>query len=270
MFSELQKAGLKSFYEARIWKPHRELQLYEQIRLKSIFEFLQPKAGEVFLDAGCGGCIYSRYVAKVSEVVAADISRRELENAKPDLIRIRSPVHFIVCDTEHLPLKDKSIDKALSIDTIEHVADPKLFLREVRRVSKPEARLLLFTACGKNRLTLEHILLHFLGASAFIERIRSKFGHLNIFTTEQLRDFLEPDFILVDVGYMHHWIGWLFKFLWDIRNINSVEDYGKLPEFQSDVLDSLSKVLWRVLEIEQRIFKKVGLGTEIRINAVKR
>ncbi len=270
MGSEPQKASLKSFYEARIWKPHRELQLYEQIRLRNVFEFLQPKAGDVFLDAGCGGCIYSRYVAKVSDVVAADISKRGLENAKLDLSRVSSRMHLIVCDNEYLPLRDKSVNKVLSIDTMEHVADPRLFLKELRRVSNSEAKLLLFAACGKNKMTLENLLTHFPTAGNFIERIRFKFGHLNVFTTEQLVGLLEPDFAVVRVGYMHHWIGWLFKFLWDIRNLDSVEDCGILPQFQDGVFGSLSKILWRVLAIEHRILKSVNLGTEVKISAVKK
>jgi len=270
MNSVSSKTNLKDFYESRIWKFHSGMELYEQIRLETLFEFLEPKPNEVFLDAGCGGCIYTRYVAKVSTVIATDISKRGLKSAKKELGESSMRIHFIVCDNESLPIKGESIDKTINIDTLEHIANVEAFLREAYRISKSNGKFSIFTACGRNRLTLEYILKPLPVLGHFIERIRSKFGHINIFTTQQLRELIEPDFTIVRILYMHHWLGWFLKFLWDIKNINLTEDCSKLPGFNKGILATLSQVLWRTLEIEYKVFKNVSLGTEININAFKR
>jgi ubiquinone/menaquinone biosynthesis C-methylase UbiE len=263
------KANLKDFYEGRIWKFHSGMELYEKIRLESLFEFLEPNPNEVFLDAGCGGGFYTRYLAKVTTVIAADISRRGLKSAKEELGET-SRIHFIVCDTEALPIKDGAIDKIINIDTLEHIANVEAFLREASRVTKSKGKISLFTACGRNRLTLEYILKPLPVLGQFIEKIRAKFGHINIFTTQQLHELMEPNFTVVKIRYMHHWLGWLFKFLWDIKNINLTEDCSKLPELNKGVIATLSQVLWQTLEIEYNIFKKTSSGTEINVNACKR
>lgn len=43
----------------------------------------------------------------------------------------------------HLPFKEREFDRILSLETLEHVAQPVLFLRELYRVSAPEAILVL-------------------------------------------------------------------------------------------------------------------------------
>lgn len=43
----------------------------------------------------------------------------------------------------NLPFEDKSFDRILSLETLEHVADPMAFLNELHRISKPEALLVL-------------------------------------------------------------------------------------------------------------------------------
>lgn len=193
-----------------------------------------------------------------------------MRSAKEELEEISSRVHFIVCDNEALPLKDEAVDKVINIDTLEHIAKPEAFLREAGRVSKPNGKISIFTACGRNRLTLEYILKPLPVLGRFIEGIRAKFGHINIFTTQELRELMEPDFTIVKIRYMHHWLGWLVKFLWDIKNINLTEDCSKLPEMNKGVLATLSQVLWQTLEIEYKVFQNVSSGTEININACKR
>jgi len=69
MSSVSSKTNLKDFYEGRIWKFHSGMELYERIRLETLFKFLEPKPNEVFLDAGCGGGFYTRYIAEVAIVL---------------------------------------------------------------------------------------------------------------------------------------------------------------------------------------------------------
>lgn len=261
---------LKDFYETRIWKFHYGMELYERIRLQNLFEILTPKPTDIFLDAGCGGCIYTKQIADISTVVAADISRRGLKIAKEELTGFSARIHFVVCDNESLPLSDESVDKIVTIDTLEHMRDVKAFFEEAKRLLKPKGKISIFTACGKNKFTLEHILKPFPVLGRLIEAVRSKFGHINIFTTQYLRDLVEPDFEIMRIRYMHHWFGWLFKFLWDIRNIDSTKDCSKLPKFKNEISATFSQVIWQALKIEYKIFKKFGSGSEIMLHATKK
>jgi SAM-dependent methyltransferase len=47
----------------------------------------------------------------------------------------------IVCDIHRLPFKDNSIDAVMSVAVLEHVREPALVLKEVKRVLKPGGRI---------------------------------------------------------------------------------------------------------------------------------
>jgi len=47
----------------------------------------------------------------------------------------------IVCDIHHLPFKDNSVDAVMSLAVLEHVQEPAVVLKEVRRVLKPGGRV---------------------------------------------------------------------------------------------------------------------------------
>jgi SAM-dependent methyltransferase len=66
---------------------------------------------------------------EVAAVVGADIDPIVLENADCDTA--------VVIHAGHVPLPDQSFDVVLSDFVLEHVTEPALFLREVRRLLKP-------------------------------------------------------------------------------------------------------------------------------------
>jgi SAM-dependent methyltransferase len=47
----------------------------------------------------------------------------------------------IVCDIHYLPFKDNSIDAVMSVAVMEHVREPAVVLKELRRVLKPGGRV---------------------------------------------------------------------------------------------------------------------------------
>jgi len=255
----------KDFYESSVWKFHPVVNLYERIRLQNLFGFLAPKSSDVLLDAGCGGGTYTKHLAKVSTVIATDISKKALENAKKGLSELSEQIHYIVCDNEYLPLRDNSIDKIGCIDVIEHIVNVKVSLREMARVSKSHGRISIFTACGKNKFTLEYILERVLGK--LINSIRLKSGHVHAFSTQNLCRLLEPHFVVVKIQYTHHWLGWFFKFLWDISYLNLPGSCSRLPAFKNPILSTFSRVLWLIFEVEYKLLKDVSSGCEIIVNA---
>jgi ubiquinone/menaquinone biosynthesis C-methylase UbiE len=255
----------KDFYESSVWKFHPTANIYERIRLQNLSEFLAPKSTDILLDAGCGGGTYTKHLAKVSTVIATDISKTALQNAKRELSELYKQIRYIICDNECLPLKDNSVDKIACIDVIEHIVNVKASLREMARVSKSHGRISMFTACGRNKFTLEHILEPVLGK--FINLIRSKSGHVHIFSTQNLCRLLQPDFVVVKIQYMHHWLGWFVKFLWDLSYLSLPESCSRLPASKNPILSMFSRVLWLMLEAEYKLLKGASSGSEICVNA---
>jgi ubiquinone/menaquinone biosynthesis C-methylase UbiE len=79
---------------------------------------------------------------EVSEVVGIDPSRELLEMARRRAARMALAVEFLEDSAESLPLPDGHFDTAVVTWTLCSIPDPVQALREIRRVLKPEGRLL--------------------------------------------------------------------------------------------------------------------------------
>ncbi len=53
--------------------------------------------------------------------------------------------HFAECSLHEFPLRDNMFDYVLSLETLEHVPDPRLFLKEIKRVLKKNGVLVMST-----------------------------------------------------------------------------------------------------------------------------
>jgi len=95
------------------------------------------KMGEILiLDVGCGEGGPVALVAKHNRlnVVGLDIFKPSLDKAK----RFESYQDLILGDVRYLPIKDKSVDVAVSVAVLEHLEKPggEELLSELERVSK--------------------------------------------------------------------------------------------------------------------------------------
>src|SRR3989304_6604209 len=79
-----------------------------------VMDFLQPKAGESILDAGCGTGVFTLdFLAAGARVVGLDISMPMLELANRKTAGY--PFSALRGDMEQLPFKDNSFDKTVSV-----------------------------------------------------------------------------------------------------------------------------------------------------------
>lgn len=259
-----KSSSLKDFYEERVWRIHRVSNPYEIVRVAHILGFLQPETGNVVLEVGCGGGAYTSFLTRARSVIAVDVSLNAVKETKLNLTHV-SNIFFVVCDAAHLPVKDMTVDRLASIDVLEHLERPQKAVDEMSRVLRPQGRMLLFTACGENKLTLEYMLRPLL--HELIDSIRSTLGHANVFTTEIVEQMLSRDFVVVRIEYMHHWVGWLFKFLWDTIHLNSPDSHQSQFEASGSIW---SRMLWLPLEAEYKLFKSRNTGTELIVDALKK
>lgn len=97
--------------------------------------------GEKVLDLGCGDGAVAEYLQeKIGvNIVGADISEDAVKKSRKRGIDAR----LIDIEKGKLPFAAKSFDVIFWGDNIEHLFDPESILKEIRRVLKPNGRLVL-------------------------------------------------------------------------------------------------------------------------------
>ncbi len=135
------------------YRARRTLSEPKRVR-REIAGWLNAATGaEPFLDIGCGpGALLAAASAEGGrQGIGIDVSMVWLVVAKR-LIESYGGVALLAAGfAETLPLADHSVRGVVSLDVIEHVADPAVYLREIDRVTAPGGALALATP---NRFSL--------------------------------------------------------------------------------------------------------------------
>lgn len=89
------------------------------------------RGSQIALDIGCGTGLITRFI-RSSYVIGVDINRWNLDKAK----RRIPTADFLQCDVEHLPLRERLVDFAISTEVIEHLYKPERALGEITRAMR--------------------------------------------------------------------------------------------------------------------------------------
>lgn len=95
------------------------------------------------LDVGCGTGISFDYIAdKAQVIVGIDISKKSLLQAKK---RSRDHLHaqLIQADADNMPLKNEVFERILAVTIIQNMPAPTKTLKEIKRVAKCNATLVI-------------------------------------------------------------------------------------------------------------------------------
>jgi len=115
---------------------------HDQRFIESI-KYLDIKKGHKVLNITSRDCEAADYIMKEEpgcEIINAEISAGLIEVARsirPGLVQVK------IDSYSDLPFTDKTFDRVLSLETIEHASEPYRFLEELHRVSTDDAVLVL-------------------------------------------------------------------------------------------------------------------------------
>lgn len=135
-------------------KPLIEYKTYLRYE-KRVFRKIGPQhfSNKKVLDIGCGWGVNSSLIAQVAKsVMAVDIKERP--NWKQKTTKL---LKFKVADVLSLPFKDSSFDVAYARNLIHHVDNPLLALKEMKRVVKPNGKIIIAEANRYNPIFYIHM-----------------------------------------------------------------------------------------------------------------
>ena len=95
------------------------------------------------LDLACGvgyGHAELSKAAPDAPIISCDVSHEAVSYGRNNF-----GITGLVADGERLPFLDGAFDVVVSLETVEHVPSPKAFMTELRRVLRPNGKLLLST-----------------------------------------------------------------------------------------------------------------------------
>jgi 2-polyprenyl-3-methyl-5-hydroxy-6-metoxy-1,4-benzoquinol methylase len=121
------------------------------LMVKCVIE-AHPVTGGVLVDIGAGkGRMWSYVRHLFSRYIAIDAVQSE--TLSPDM-------EFLAVDLNsgHIPLADRSADAVLAVETIEHLENPRALMREMARVARPGALVIVTTPNQLSLLSLMNLI----------------------------------------------------------------------------------------------------------------
>jgi len=101
-----------------------------------ILSFLETPKELSVIDIGCGTGIYLEWLLEDFDyTVGIDISSNMIKSCK-ERIGKDPRNEFLVADAQHLPFREDVFDIATVIETLHHIPDPPIAIKEIARISK--------------------------------------------------------------------------------------------------------------------------------------
>ncbi|MGP0065175.1 MAG: methyltransferase domain-containing protein [Isosphaeraceae bacterium] len=170
----------QEFYDSPLWPKFRFWEKFtwfcnggERRARNKVLRHL-PQAPELdLLDVAIGDGVYLDWLPKGWRIAGVDISRSQLEACRRRAAGRQ--VWLAQCEAEALPMADRQFDAVLSIGAFNYFNDPEGSLREMVRVAKPGAPIVISDELPN--LT-DRMLGHKLGVPALDRWVVSRLMHL--------------------------------------------------------------------------------------------
>jgi ubiquinone/menaquinone biosynthesis C-methylase UbiE len=111
-------------------------------KYEAALESLRTRKFSIILDAGCGTGLFFDHVAdKTGAIIGLDISRKSLLKARK---RAKfQNVHIVCADVDAMPLVERIFDHVFAMTLIQNSPNPVDTLKEIERVSKNNAEIVV-------------------------------------------------------------------------------------------------------------------------------
>jgi ubiquinone/menaquinone biosynthesis C-methylase UbiE len=108
-------------------------------KIDAALESVDVKRQSVVLDVGCGtGLLFDHVAEKAERVIGLDISRKSLLHAKKRSQKFAN-VNLIWADADNLPFSDGVFSHVFAITLIQNMPNPVKTLKEIKRVTRNDA-----------------------------------------------------------------------------------------------------------------------------------
>lgn len=163
----------------------REMSGWLQEATGALAPGVHVRAGMRVVDVGCGDGGYisfcSRSGADVTFVDRQEPKIRALE-ARLQQTANGGSVEGIVSECNPIPIDDGYADLVISTEVLEHVQNPREFLREIVRIGKADATYFLTVPDARSEVLLKDVA---------VQAYFSEPNHIQIFSPENFEDLIE-------------------------------------------------------------------------------
>lgn len=170
----------------------------ELMRFKKIKDLLQLTIDDYFLDIGCGsGYLLNQTVCKRG--VGTDISDLMVKTAKKNC-KNNEKKFIVQSDAENLPFKNRSFNKIVSTEVIEHILSPTALLKEIERIARNDA-VIVITIPNEGRINWVKNIIFSLGIHKLLFRKEYRLSkkmedewHLHTFDIKKFKGLIKGKF----------------------------------------------------------------------------
>ncbi len=191
----------QDFYDSPLWPKFRFWEKFtwfcnggERRARNAVLRHLPDRPRLDLLDVAIGDGVYLDWLPTDWRIAGVDISRSQLDACKRRADAARRGVWLAQCEAEALPLADRRFDAVLSIGAFNYFNDPEGSLREMARVARPGAPIVVSDEMPN--LT-DRMLGHKLGIPALDRWIVSKLMHLGDSFTEMVERYRDLDIVSI-------------------------------------------------------------------------
>ncbi len=127
----------------------------QNAKMEAALRNIVLEENDIALDIGCGtGLLFPHIADKTRLLIAIDISKKLLKQAKKRAKQYLN-IALIQADADHTPLKNQTFHALFAITLLQNIPNPIDTLREIERITRPEATIGLTTL--KKKITQKAI-----------------------------------------------------------------------------------------------------------------
>ena len=170
--------------------------IIEQSRLKDVAAFASVATDDSLIELGCEQGILLASLPKSRRMVGVDISNVALTDARR---RLGRRVELIQADVEKpLNVVKEKFDVVICSQLLEHVADPKAVMENIKKLAKDEARVVISVPNELFMLRMKRFLRRLGFLQLLFPGIEEGVSewHLQVFTQRKVERLLRKDFMI--------------------------------------------------------------------------